>query len=104
MRFIPLERLINLHEGYRQAFKIDGADIILLHEEGHTFAFSRTCPHQHYSLDYARVTNGIVLCSAHGFEFDLNRSGALVKPVGFPCSALRTYDLVYEADRIGIMV
>jgi nitrite reductase/ring-hydroxylating ferredoxin subunit len=104
VRFIPLERLINLHEGYRQAFKIDGADIILLHEEGQTFAFSRTCPHQHYSLDYARVTNGIVLCSAHGFEFDLNRSGALVKPVGFPCSALRTYDLVYEADRIGIMV
>ena len=104
MRFIPLERLINLQEGYRQAFKIDGADIILLHEEGQTFAFSRTCPHQNYLLDYARVNDGIILCSAHGFEFDLNRCGALVKPVGFPCSGLRTYDVVYEADRIGIMI
>lgn len=71
MRFTPLERLINLHEGYRQAFKIDGVDIILLHEDGQTFAFSRTCPHQNYSLDYARIHQGIIVCSAHGFEFDL---------------------------------
>lgn len=104
MRFLPLERLINLHEGYRQAFKIDGAHIILLHEEGDTFAFSRTCPHQHYQLDYAKVNDGIVVCSAHGFEFDLRRDGRLVKPAGFPCSGLTTYTLVYEGDRVGIMI
>ncbi|WP_438985198.1 Rieske (2Fe-2S) protein [Aequoribacter sp.] len=104
MRFIPLERLINLHEGYRQAFKIEGADIILLHEDGQTYAFSRTCPHQNYALDYAKISDGLLLCSAHGFEFDLKRSGVLVKPAGFPCPALKTYDLVYDADRIGLML
>ncbi len=104
MRFFPLERLINLSEGYRQAFKIDGVQIILLHEEGRTFAFSRTCPHQNYQLDYGQISNGVILCSAHGFEFDLKKNGALVKPAGFPCSALTTYDLIYEGDRVGIMI
>lgn len=103
MGFLPLERLINLYDGYRQAFNVNGANIILLQEGGQVFAFSRTCPHQHYTLDYARVSDGLVVCSAHGFEFDLHRGGALVKPLGFPCAALKTYDLVYEGDRIGIV-
>jgi nitrite reductase/ring-hydroxylating ferredoxin subunit len=103
MRFLPLERLINLHDGYRQAFNINGSFIILLQEEGQTYAFSRNCPHQNYQLDYARVTDGVLLCSAHGFAFDLKRNGALIKPAGFPCSALVTYDLIYEGDRVGVL-
>lgn len=104
MRFIPLERLINLEDGYRRRFDLGGQSILLAQEEGEVFAFARHCPHQHYTLDYARIENGALYCSAHGFEFNLRRFGDLIKPQGFPCNNLKVYDLHYEGDKVGIMI
>ena len=46
MRFLPLDKLINIQEVYRKRFKIDSTDIILLKENDRIVAFGAVCPHQ----------------------------------------------------------
>ena len=41
MRFLALDKLINLQEGYRQRFKIDALDLILVREAGEISALRR---------------------------------------------------------------
>jgi len=46
MRFLPLDKLINVQEGYRKRFKIDSTDLILSKEKNQIVAFGAVCPHQ----------------------------------------------------------
>ena len=38
MRFLPLDKLINVQEGYRKRFKIDSTDLILAKENNQILA------------------------------------------------------------------
>jgi len=39
MRFLALDKLINLEDGYRKRFKIDSLELILVKEGNEFFAF-----------------------------------------------------------------
>jgi len=49
MRFLALDKLINVQEGYRKRFKIDSTDLILSKENDQIVAFGAVCPHQELS-------------------------------------------------------
>ena len=50
MRFIPLEKLINLEEGYRREFRIDYHRLLLLQYRGDLHLIEAVCPHQEHPL------------------------------------------------------
>lgn len=100
MRFLVLDKLINIEDGYRKRFKIDSLELILAKEGDEFFAFGAVCPHQEQLLDDAMIENQIVICPRHNFGFSL-QSGAHVE--GF-CSSLPVYTVHFEGNEVGIIL
>lgn len=96
--FIALERLLNLDEGYRQVFQLQGRSLLLIVVEGRTLLLENRCPHQGAALDKASITAGVLRCPRHGIEFDLASGRAL----SAPCANLVYLPMAYDADRVGI--
>lgn len=103
MRYHRLERLINLHEGYSRAFRIDGLELLLVEVDGQRMAFERRCPHRGQVLRADDIVQGQIRCPLHGYCFDLF-SGAVLHASEERCRALKTFDLVYQGNEVGIML
>lgn len=98
--FVPLERLINLNEGYRQTFKVAGRDLLLLVVENQPLLLEDSCPHQGAPLRSGTLVGTVLRCQRHGIEFRLPGG----RPVQASCPGLKFFDLAYEGDRIGVDV
>lgn len=98
--FYPLERLINLSEGYRQTFKVAGRDLLLMVVDNQPLLLEDSCPHQGAPLRTATLVGTVLRCQRHGIEFQLP-SGRALQPA---CPNLKMFALVYDSDRIGIDV
>lgn len=103
MRFFLLEKLINLHDGYRRAFKIDEHQLLLLQEQGEVYLFDARCPHRGHSLLDATVQNNNLRCPLHGYQFAL-RDGRVRVAGEEPCRALKRYEVVYRDTDLGLML
>jgi nitrite reductase/ring-hydroxylating ferredoxin subunit len=102
-RFIALEKLINLHDGYQRAFRIDSHSFMLVQVAGTPVIFEPVCPHAGWSMVYARIQNGRINCPKHDFSFDLI-SGEIVSPPGIHCEALKQFPVEYQGTQIGVWV
>lgn len=100
MRFLVLDKLINLEDGYRRRFKIDALELILAKEGNEIFAFGAVCPHQEQILDDATIECQVIICPRHGFSFSL-RSGAHVEGL---CTSLPIYDVHFEGNEVGVLL
>ncbi|MEP6391129.1 MAG: Rieske (2Fe-2S) protein [Halioglobus sp.] len=103
MRFQPLEKLINLYDGYRRRFKIDGLQVLLIQEGGTLYLLEAQCPHKGHLLDEASVESGCLTCPLHQYRFDL-KSGVLLAHSDEPCRPLRVYPPAYEGNEIGVLL
>jgi nitrite reductase/ring-hydroxylating ferredoxin subunit len=103
MRFQTLEKLINLHNGYRRQFRIDSLHLLLLQQDDEVYLLEARCPHRDQSLDAAGIDQGSIECPQHHYRFSL-RDGALISFTEEPCRALRIYELVYEGNEVGVLV
>jgi len=99
-RFLAIEKLINLRDGYRKRLKIDQWDVVLLQEQGDRYVIQSHCPHQQHPLLDANVEDGVITCPYHQYRFDMNQ-GINLEGV---CAPLRCYDTVYDGNAIGIMI
>ncbi len=98
MAFYRLERLINLYDGYRQVFMVQGRSLLLLQEGGRPLLISNRCPHQDFPLQNASVAGGVLRCAQHGLDFSLQSGRCLQQPQ----YQLQQYVLSYEGAYIGI--
>lgn len=96
--FYPLERLMNLHDGYQRAFSVAGHALLLLQDEGRCILLLNQCPHQQADLSRASVDRGVLRCPVHGMRFDL-RTG--VSPDGCE-QRLRFLPIIYEGNQLGV--
>ena len=103
MRFHALEKLINLHDGYRRRFKIDHLQLLLLQEDSQRYLIESVCPHRGHSLEAASIADGCVRCPLHGYRFRL-ADGAVVKTQEEPCRALHVFEPVYQGNELGVML
>jgi nitrite reductase/ring-hydroxylating ferredoxin subunit len=103
MLFRPLEKLINLHDGYVRRFHIDGTGLMLLQHDGERYLVESHCPHQAAPLDEGSVSGGVVECPRHRYRFRL-ADGQLLQATEGPCRGLRTYELVYEGNEVGVLL
>ncbi|MDY7560526.1 Rieske 2Fe-2S domain-containing protein [Pseudomonas sp. 10B1] len=98
--FVPLERLINLNDGYRQTFKVGGRDLLLLVVDNQPLLLEDSCPHQGAALRTGTLVGRVLRCQRHGIEFLLPSGKAL----GALCPGLKMFALSYDGDRIGVDV
>jgi nitrite reductase/ring-hydroxylating ferredoxin subunit len=103
VRFFSLEKLINLHDGYRCVFKIDEYQLLLMQESGECYLIEAFCPHRGHSLASATIQDNHLRCPLHGYQFALHDGGTRATSEE-PCRALRRYDVVYRDTNVGVML
>lgn len=96
--FIPLERLINLDEGYKRGFSVAGKHLLLIVDQGQHLLFEDRCPHQGAPLHTGTLQAGVLRCPRHGLAFDVH-SG---RPQQGVCGSLIRWPLAYDGDRLGV--
>ena len=101
VRFYPLEKLINLRDGYRRLFRIDHHSLLLVQQEGELFLMEASCPHREHPLSEADIASGVVECPLHGYRFSL-ADGALLHASEEACRGLRTWPVVYTGNEVGV--
>lgn len=101
MTFIALERLINLHEGYRKVFTVNHQKLLLIEEQGRRYVVQASCPHQHWSLETSPVNEGVIQCQKHGLSFYL-QDGRPLESNTMSCNALSCFDIAYRGTEVGI--
>jgi nitrite reductase/ring-hydroxylating ferredoxin subunit len=98
MAFYPLERLMNLYDGYQRVFRVAGKSLLLVQNEGRCYILLNQCPHQLRPLDGANVKQGIITCRFHGMGFDLNTG-----QTNDGCNnVLQRFPVVYEGNQLGV--
>lgn len=100
MAYVALEQLINLQDGYRRAFRLPFAEVLLIQTSGERYLIDRYCPHAGQTLDTAEVRGDTLVCPKHGLCFALS-DGAVIQATG---KALRVFRLAYEGNTIGVDV
>lgn len=98
MAYLALEKLINLRDGYRKVFRVDGKELLLLQESGQTYLIRRACPHAEMPLDGALVSGDELTCPWHLMRFSLT-TGAASHP---GCPSLEVLELAYEGNSLGV--
>ena len=102
MRFLALDKLINLHDGYRREFKIDAHRLLLLQVEGERYLIEGLCPHQEHPLSEGWIEGDCIACPLHGYKFSLP-TGQLIHSTEEECRSLRTYTIEYEGADLGVL-
>lgn len=102
MRFLPLEKLINLHDGYQRRFKIDSLHLLLVQRQGELYLFEAYCPHRNHPLETAVIGNGMVQCARHQYQFAID-DGRLLLATENSCRGLRVFPVAYEGNEVGFM-
>jgi nitrite reductase/ring-hydroxylating ferredoxin subunit len=103
MHYYRLEKLINLHDGYRKLIKIDNYSLLLLQNGDKPYLLESQCPHRAFPLSAADIQGDQLVCPQHGYRFDI-RSGALLHASEEPCRGLRRFELVYRDNEVGVML
>ena len=101
MRFVPLEKLINLHDGYRREFVIDYQRLLLMQHAGELYLVEARCPHLEHPLVEAWLEDGELLCPLHGYRFNL-LTGHLIEATRENCRPLRVWPVAYEGQDVGV--
>lgn len=99
MAFHPLERLINLHDGYRREFRVDGISLLLIQQEGRCYLLRNMCPHKGFPLHTGTVSGTRIRCAYHAMEFDLATGRCVQHPLQ---PGVKTYVPVYEGAVLGV--
>jgi len=101
--FYPLERLINLYDGFQRAYRIHGQSLLLLQDNGRCYLLHNQCPHQQASFlpsrgAQASVSEGQLRCPVHGMGFNL-----MTGKTSDGChQSLRFVSIVYEGNQLGV--
>ena len=103
MRFYPLEKLINLQDGYIGKFRIDELELLLIDRAGERHLIESRCPHREHPLDVATITDNSIECALHRYRYALS-DGTLIAHTEERCRGLRVFELIYQGNEVGLML
>jgi nitrite reductase/ring-hydroxylating ferredoxin subunit len=103
MAFYSLANLADLYDGFAAAHSVGGQRILLLQDEGEIFVIENRCPHMDAPLASGKVTQGAIVCRAHGIAFDL-RNGRARGPLADTLDCLRFFPVIYEGNKVGVEI
>lgn len=78
--FVLLTTVDELPEGTIGEFFVGDQAVALAHVEGEFYALDNTCPHAGGPLGDGMLTDGVVACPWHGWEFDVRTGTCQLDP------------------------
>ncbi len=79
-QWVTLCSLEELPEGFAKAVVIGHQEIALFNVEGKIYALRNFCPHRGAPLSEGFIENHRVICSWHGWQFDLSTGELVLNP------------------------
>ena len=91
MSFQRVARLNDIPKGRGLCVRVGGIEVGLFRVEGRVYAMENRCPHAGDPLSEGSLEGAIVVCRAHGWDFDVRTGFRPENPDGFPipCFAVR---------------
>lgn len=100
MAYQQVARVADVPDGRGLCVKIAGIDVGLFRVDGEIHAMENACPHNGDPLSEGLLDGAIVVCPAHGWEFDVRTGFRPQDGDGFPIPrfATRVMDGWVEVD------
>ena len=90
----------DLWEGEMAGVKVHGIPVLLIKKDGEIRAYEDRCCHLGVKLSEGKVTESVLTCGAHGWQFDL-KSGSGVNPPGV---RLKNFPVRVESGKVMVEV
>lgn len=90
----------DVREGAVHAVELEHASILLTKSGGELRAYPNACPHLGMPLDTGEISDGVLTCRYHGFQYVLDSGECLTAPD----VALPRYPVRVEDDRVRVQV
>ena len=100
MRYYALDKLINLYDGYRQAFIIESKQLLLIEERGRQYLIQSNCPHMDWPLINAPIQEEKITCPKHNLSFYL-KNGRPCLSNKLACRDLKVLSIAYLDNTVG---
>jgi toluene monooxygenase system ferredoxin subunit len=105
MGFERVAKTEDLWSGEMMGLEVNGRRILLVNIDDCIYAHVDACPHQNSRLSEGTLTDRILRCSRHQWEFDAC-SGSGVNPQNARLTSLPVrldgYDILVDLDAVGI--
>lgn len=98
MAYEYAENLDNLWVGEKKGLKIRGVRVLLVRLDDRVLAYENKCAHLSVALDDGDLTDGVLTCRAHGWQYDIH-TGAGRNPTGV---CLRSFPVRIQGSEIWI--
>jgi toluene monooxygenase system ferredoxin subunit len=79
MGFKKVAEVEDLWSGEMRGLEVNGEHLLLVNVDGHIYAYADACPHQKSRLSEGTLTDKVLRCARHHWEFDVC-SGSGVNP------------------------
>src|ERR1700741_2654465 len=96
MRFQTVAKIEDLWSGEMMGLEVNGEGILLVNVDGHIYAYADACPRQKSRLSEGTLTDKILRCARHHWEFDVC-SGSGVNPQN---ACLRMFPIRVDGEDI----
>ena len=106
MGFQKVAKREDLWSGEMMGVEVNGERILLVNIDNHIYAYVDACPHQNSRLSEGTLTNKILRCARHHWEFDVcsgfgvNPQNARLRP--FPVR-LNGEEILIDMDALGTL-
>lgn len=88
--FVKVATLSDLPSGTTKAVEVNGVPVALYNLDGTVHATTNTCPHRGGPLGEGELSEGIVTCPWHGFQYDVTTGACKTNPaLKIPCYPVR---------------
>jgi toluene monooxygenase system ferredoxin subunit len=96
MGFQKVAKIEDLWSGEMMGLEVNGEHVLLVNVDNHIYACSDSCPHQKSRLSEGTLTDKILRCGTHHWEFDVC-SGSGVNP---PNACLKLFPIRVDGEDI----
>jgi toluene monooxygenase system ferredoxin subunit len=96
MGFQKVAKMEDLWSGEMMGLEVNGERVLLVHVDQHIYAYADSCPHQKSRLSEGTLTDKILRCGTHHWEFDVC-SGSGVNPRS---ACLKLFPIRIDGDDI----
>src|SRR5690349_18036164 len=77
-----------------------GEDLIVYRDGGQVMCVANYCPHRGWTMNGAKVRNGIIMCPVHGYEFRLDTGECVTDS----CYPLYTFPVRIRDARVEVQL
>ena len=90
----------DIPEGRGQVVVVDGRRLVLFRLGDQVHAVINSCIHQGGELDGGTLTDTVVTCPLHGWQFDITDGSCLT----VPGASIDTFDTRIKQDRVEVLL